>query len=150
MVEGIFASCLKKERKKIPVMDDRQPLIIITVTTGAQPNLARLVQFMAAFCEIITGFVTCTSTFCIKHLFESSSFVFCSAEFSDFQCALIEPPEKSQRRVNSFTERSFKASSSSSLPSFSSAIRFHYLPDNYTLLHSHISSVKDLNFPEDL
>lgn len=48
-------------------------------------------------------------------------------------------------RVNSFTERSFKTSFF-----FSSSIRFHYLPDNHTLLHSHTNSVKDLNLSEYL
>lgn len=122
-----------------------------TVPTGAQQILYRLTQFMAAFCGIITHFFTCTPSFCIKHLSDLSSFVFFTAEFSTFLYTLTTSREIPKECVLIHLQKDpLKPLLLLFFPSFSSAIRFHYLPDNYTLLHSHISSVKDLNFSEYL
>lgn len=72
MVEGIFASRWPKKKKKILVMDNHQQ----STSTGAQWILYRLAQFMAAFCDIVTHFITRTSSFCIKHLSDSATFCF--------------------------------------------------------------------------
>lgn len=63
-----------------------------TFTRGAQ--LIRSLKtgsFLGCFCAMIapSSPATCTPSFCIKHLSDSSPFVFCSAVFSAFHCTPI-------------------------------------------------------------
>lgn len=139
VAEVIFASRLKQNKKSqlwTIASSSSQHSEAPQVKSSSQQTFTRGAQlirslktgsFLGCFCAMIapSSPIKCTPSFCIKHLSDSSPFVFCSAVlFTALPYNLQRNPQR--LLVNSFTERSFQASSSSLFPpSFTSAIRFH-------------------------